>query len=153
MNSLFQDDVITISVASNPRFLTLIRCMVFNTALLLKFSEKISREIMLAVDEAITNVIKHSYNQCYEKEIIVSLHLKNDRLEIHIRDYGKKTDPSCIKSRDLNDIKPGGLGVFFIRKIMDHVEYDTSPEEGTLLKLIKYKTDCGPSPAGGHNGD
>jgi len=149
MNYKFSNDVIRISVASNPRFLTLIRSMVFNTALLLKFSEKNSREIMLAVDEAITNVIKHSYNQCYEKEIVVSLHLKDDRLEIHIRDYGAKADPKCIKSRDLNDIKPGGLGVFFINKIMDYVEYDISPEDGTILKLIKYKTECS-EPTGGN---
>jgi serine/threonine-protein kinase RsbW len=59
-------------------------------------------------------------------------------MEIKIRDFGKKVDPRKIKSRPLNEIRPGGLGVFFIKRIMDEVVYDTSHRVGTELKLVKY---------------
>lgn len=139
MNTQFEPNSISVSFSSNPRYLTLIRCLVTNTAHIMSFSEEVCQDITLAVDEAITNVIKHCYKSCPEKEIVIKLCMYDDRLEIKIRDFGPKTDPCSIQHRNLNDIRPGGLGVFFIKKIMDFVHYDVSQETGTLLTLIKYK--------------
>jgi len=137
-NTRFDPNAITISFASNPRYLKLVRSITLQAALCANFCEKLSKDITLAVDEAITNIIKHSYNGSIDKEIMIRIIFCADKIEIHIRDFGRKVDPETIKPRSLDEIKPGGLGVFFIKKIMDDVYYDISPDEGTILKLIKY---------------
>lgn len=138
-NTCYHENMITLSVASNPRYLKLVRSVILQSAMIMDFSEKICKDITLAVDEALTNIIKHSYLGCLDKKIDITLILHDDRLELKIRDFGRKVDPKTIKPRNLHDVKPGGLGVFFIKKIMDFVEYDVSPSCGTLLTMIKYK--------------
>jgi len=131
-------DCIQLFISSNPKYLKLVRSVILQSALIVGFGEKQSRDITLAVDEAITNIIKHSYMSAIDKKIEIDVRFREDFLELVLRDYGKKVDPKTIKSRDLKDVKPGGLGVFFIKKIMDDVSYDMSPEQGTILKLKKY---------------
>ena len=74
-----------------------------------------------------------------DKEIIIQATLFSDKLEIALRDFGKKVPKDKIVSRPLEHIRPGGLGVYFINEIMDKVEYDTSPKLGTILRLVKYR--------------
>jgi anti-sigma regulatory factor (Ser/Thr protein kinase) len=131
------------SIASHPKYLKLVRSVILQCAMLMNFSEKISKDITLAVDEALTNVIKHSYMGCLNKRIDITIYLLDDRLELKICDFGKKVDPKTIKPRNLCDVKPGGLGVFFMKKIMDEVDYDISSPKGTTLTMIKYKEDTG----------
>lgn len=74
----------------------------------------------------------------FDKKIVLILRELADRLEVVIKDFGKKVHPARIRSRDLHDVKPGGLGVYFIRRSMDMVWYDMSPRIGTELKMVKY---------------
>jgi anti-sigma regulatory factor (Ser/Thr protein kinase) len=59
------------------------------------------------------------------------------RLDVTLRDWGRKVDPASIQPRELSDIRPGGLGVHFIREIMDEAVYDPTPETGTELRMTK----------------
>lgn len=131
-------NTISLTVSSDPRYLKLVRSVILQAGMLMHFTEKTCRDITLAADEAMTNIIKHSYKNDYDRQIIVTITFHDRCLEIALRDFGEKADPSTIKPRDLSEIKPGGLGVFFIKKIMDDVEYDSSPEHGTILRLKKY---------------
>ncbi|ABS60935.1 MULTISPECIES: ATP-binding protein [Fervidobacterium] len=90
----------------------------------------------LAINEAIANIIQHTYKG-EPKYITMTVNwLEPDTLEIFLRDFGPKVDPSQIKSRDLDDIRPGGLGVYIIKRIFDVMEFkDVS--EGNLLYLRK----------------
>ena len=55
-----------------------------------------------------------------------------------IQDFADTIDVTKIKPRDLNDVRPGGLGTHFIREVMDEVAFLTPPEgRGNLLKLVK----------------
>ncbi len=137
-NKDFDPKIITLSIASNSCYLKLIRSIILQSAMVMRFSEKICKDITLAVDEAVSNIIKHSYNCTEDKEIVIEIVMADNRIEFNIRDFGRKVDPETIKSRELDDVKPGGLGVFFIKKIMDEVVYDISSKDGTLLKMIKY---------------
>ena len=105
----------------------------------MKFNEKEVKNITLAVDEACTNVIKYAYDDRHNKKIVLTATVKKDRLEVTIRDFGKKANPESFTSRPLKEVRPGGLGLHFIKKIMDEVEYDTSSKIGTTLRLVKYK--------------
>jgi len=55
-----------------------------------------------------------------------------------LRDSGLKTDPEKIKSRNLEDVRPGGLGVHIIKSTMDVVAYDNSSEDFNYLTMAKY---------------
>ena len=68
----------------------------------------------------------------------------NDEIwEVRLHDYGKKCNPSQLKGRELSDIRPGGLGLFFIQKAFDEVHFDHSQEKGTYLVLRKKKSTKG----------
>lgn len=111
----------------------------------LGMDEKVSDTIVLAVEEALTNVIRHSYDGPCDKPIIIEINTitcenegEKEALEILIRDFGKQVDPETIKGRDLDEFKPGGLGVHIIKSVMDQCQYTQAPETGMQLRLIKY---------------
>ena len=60
-----------------------------------------------------------------------------EHFEVRIVDYGEFVDPAQMKGRDLEDVKPGGLGLHFIHSVMDHVEYRKNRWGGTTLVMRK----------------
>lgn len=85
---------------------------------------KIIKNIQLAVDEAVTNIIKHAYKGENKNNIIkIELEFKNKIFLIHLYDNGIKVDKKNIKPRSLDNIKPGGLGIYFIDQLMDETKY------------------------------
>lgn len=124
---------------SHPQFLCVTRAVIFQVAHCMRFEEKDVNCIALAVEEAFTNIIKYSYKNDYKKKVMLVLNIFKDKLEIILRDYGPKVDVEKIKSRELKDVRPGGLGVYFIKKFMDEVTYDVTADVGTELRLVKYK--------------
>ncbi|MBI4553999.1 MAG: ATP-binding protein [Candidatus Latescibacteria bacterium] len=133
-------ETISLTVPSHPKYLSVIRRIVEACARDLRFVDEDTRRLVLAVDEACSNVIKYAYDGDVTQSIIVEFTCIGDRLTITIRDFGKKPDVEKIAPRDLADIRPGGLGTHFIRSIMDEVTYDTSPAVGTALTLVKYSS-------------
>ncbi|MCX6356243.1 MAG: ATP-binding protein [Candidatus Aureabacteria bacterium] len=132
------EDTITIVVPSNPKYLRAVRSLVDEVTYEMGFSVKSRSEVIQAIDEACTNIIKHSYDGNFKKKIIITLQDHNNRLEVMVKDFGKKVHPARIRHRELYDIKPGGLGVYLIKQYMDVVWYDISPRVGTELKMVKY---------------
>jgi anti-sigma regulatory factor (Ser/Thr protein kinase) len=103
------------------------------------WEKKSVEEILLAVDEALTNIIRHAY-QGKPGKMTVSVNAADDKIEIVLEDQGIKFDPTQVPSPELPRQKPGGLGVHFIRTIMDQMIYDGGRAEGNRLRLIKHKT-------------
>ena len=99
---------------------------------------KAANEILLAVDEALTNIIRHAY-QGGAGKITVSVAAAEDKIDIILEDRGKKFDPTQVPPPELPRHKPGGLGVHFIRSIMDQMIYDDQGPAGNRLRLIKHK--------------
>ena len=129
---------IEIRVPSDPVFMTVVRQVASAVGALTGLTPRDVDAVTLAVDEACTNVIKHAYRYDYSKEIILSFQVFPDRLELTLRDFGIKCEPADIKGRDLDDIRPGGLGVHIIRGVMDRVEYDTHHTHGTELRMTRF---------------
>ncbi len=97
--------------------------------------DDVSEVIVLAIDEACTNIIRHAYKGEAKPFRIEMSRLKN-RLRFVLRDYGIPCEKPKIQSRDLDEIRPGGLGVHIIQQVFDLVEY--SPKaRGTRLTLEK----------------
>ena len=89
--------------------------------------EKDTDDLVLALAEAAQNIVKHGYNnQATEDEMKIIIKFNNNVLSMELMDKGKPVVPSNIKPRDLDDIKSGGLGTFFIGQIMDEVVFKTT---------------------------
>ena len=84
-------------------------------------------DVVLALAEAAQNVVKHAYNGKPTGDTMrVEISFKDNQLIIEIYDKGKPVIPDNIKPRKIDDIKPGGLGTFFIGQIMDEVVFKTT---------------------------
>ena len=97
-------------------------------------------DLVLAIAEAAQNIVKHAYNGGpHTDKMRVRISLNNNDLQIDLFDKGKPAIPENIKPRALDDIKPGGLGTFFIGQIMDQVIFKTKKEEGWVNHLVLTK--------------
>jgi sigma-B regulation protein RsbU (phosphoserine phosphatase) len=99
--------------------------------------------MVLAVNEACMNVIQHGYcsdgmDGNVSDEIGLDISVAGEEVIFRITDQAATIDPDKIKSRDLSDIRPGGLGVHFILEIMDKIEF-IKPQNGTgnILEMRK----------------
>ncbi len=134
----------TIEVPSDASRLRLVRDMMTDCCKIASCDQDLARDLVLAVDEACQNVIRHAYKGRTDGRIVVSVNAaptadgEPGKLIIDIRDDADPIDPSTVKPRDLEDIRPGGLGTHLIREIMDSVDFLPSPEDGgNILRLVK----------------
>lgn len=137
---------IQIRVRSDPRYLGVIRRAVEEASLRLGFSEETVDKIVLAVDEALTNVIRHGYDDRTDGAIVLTIKPVTQSgkrgVEFNVFDRCSITDLSKIKARDVKEVKPGGLGVHIIQEVMDHVDYRLREDgPGLHLRMIKLGAD------------
>jgi serine/threonine-protein kinase RsbW len=108
------------------------------------FSARDRKLIIVAVDEAVTNIMEHAYDNDLEGELDIELILEYDatRFEVIIRDSGKEFDLRSLQVPDVREhVKNGsrhGLGIFLIRQIMDEINYNFVQGVRNELQLIKY---------------
>ena len=97
-------------------------------------------ELVLAIAEAAQNIVKHGYKGVEETSdrMEIKISLNDGELEIGFFDKGKAVVPENIKHRKLDDIKPGGLGTFFIKEIMDAAVFKKD-QKGWINHLILTK--------------
>lgn len=138
-----QPNTVELHITSNTRCLPVVRSAVEKMAKMEGFGDVDAHALTLAIDEALANVIKHAYNGQPDQPIIVSFkptHAADGRsgIIVEVRDHGRQVDPSTIRSRDLDDVRQGGLGVHIIRTLMDECEYLCQPNGGMLLRMVKY---------------
>lgn len=84
--------------------------------------------IVLAADEAITNIIRHTYNSAPDKPIVLTAEITDQILHLRLRDYGPPVELEKLKGRDLEDIKPGGLGLHLLKSVFSVVEHNRMPD-------------------------
>ena len=98
-------------------------------------------DVQMAVDEACTNVIEHAYCGRKNGTIDITCEKRGDHLVIVIHDFGEKFDPKQVeqpRTKDpLSKRNVGGLGIFFMKKMMDKIEFKFSPSDGNRLTMIK----------------
>lgn len=137
------DSQVELRIRANPDYLGVARTAVRQFAQISGITESETEQVTLAVVEAITNVIRHSYGGPCEKPVIIKFDKINcsgeklPALEIVIRDFGKQVDPQTIRGRDLDEVRPGGVGVHIMRSVMDEIEFTQANDCGMLLRMIK----------------
>jgi len=136
-----QKPELSISIPSKTELLKMVVDLTDHIATLNQFSTAESRKIALAVDEAITNVIKHSYKKAIDKDIKLEFYSSSEGMKVKIIFTGV---PPVLERVGVNLSKmikaksKGGLGVELMRRIMDSVEY-TATENLNTCEMIKWK--------------
>ena len=97
----------------------------------LNLNSDLKDELVLAIAEAAQNIVKHAYKGVEETKdhMQIKISLKNDQLEIGFFDKGKPVVAENIQHRKLDDIKPGGLGTYFIKQIMDDAVFKKDQQQ------------------------
>lgn len=96
-----------------------------------------------AVDEACSNIIEHAYGAEDLGEIQCECCVLPDRLIIILKDQGKPFDPSAVAAPNLevplDERTDHGLGLYFMRQMMDDVRFDFVEGVGNILTMVKMK--------------
>ena len=132
--------LLKVSFPSKPDRLRLSRSAVKETARVHGFDDEAVHDVILAVDEACQNVIRHAYGHSPDGIIDLEIRRDGDALIILLHDHADPVDVSKIKPRDLDDVRPGGLGTHLMQEVMDEVMFLPSPPEGgNLLRMMKKR--------------
>ena len=123
---------------ASPNQLALIRQQVRHALELCGCNAALTEKLVLAVNEACMNVIQHAYRGDHTGEITVEILNNDNKILFRIEDYAAPINLGSVRPRDINDLRPGGLGTHFIREIMDdfkmgHLEGDM----GNYLEMTK----------------
>ncbi|MEM1165290.1 MAG: ATP-binding protein [Planctomycetota bacterium] len=139
------EPLVRVEMRSQPRLLAGTRELVGAIAKRLGFSELEAGQIGLALDEALANVIRHGYKGRDDGLIMVSLWVSEGDgstvgagLHLCVEDQCPQVDPSKIRSRELSEVRPGGLGVHLIQEIMDASVFEKREQSGMRLRMSKF---------------
>ena len=103
-----------------------------------ELDEACATDVVMAVDEACQNVIRHAYRGDPDGVIELEVRRAEGELQIEVRDFAPPVDPARIQPRRLEELRPGGLGTHLIRSAMDHTELRRPPSgPGNLLRMVK----------------
>jgi anti-sigma regulatory factor (Ser/Thr protein kinase) len=128
----------SVTVEARSRNLRSLRQVIRDTAEEAGCGEACVRDIVIAIDEACQNVIRHGYGGDGPGEIIVEVGREGDRLVFNVIDFADPVDPETVQPRDLTDLRPGGLGTHFINECMDHWSFTSPPAgAGNCLTMSK----------------
>lgn len=92
------------------------------------FPDLVRGQIVLAADEAVTNIIRHTYGSVPDQPIILSAEITDGLLHLRLRDFGPHVKAEKLKGRQLEDIKPGGLGLHLLQSVFSVVEHTPLPD-------------------------
>lgn len=130
---------IKFSVPSDPRYLGVVRGAIGPLAAVIGWDETECRAIVLAVDECLTNVIRHAYHSRPDGWIELECRESAGGLEITLLDNGDAPDKSKICAREIGCDQPGGLGTHIIKEVMDKVSYEESPEGNRFVAVKQLR--------------
>jgi anti-sigma regulatory factor (Ser/Thr protein kinase) len=130
---------LNVAMPSDPRYLPVVRGAIGPLAEAIGWDESECRAITLALDEALANVIRHAYHNSLDGLIELECREIADGLQITLLDKGDAPDRSKICAREIGSDRPGGLGTHIIKKVMDQVSYEASPDGNRFVasKLLR----------------
>ena len=127
-------------ISSDMANLEAVSDFILDVARQCNLTEKQTDHVQMALDEAVTNVMEHAYNGRTDGHIHITCTADARVLQIEIRDGGEPFDPESIQEPDITtplaERSIGGLGVFFMRKLMDRIEFSRD-ENGNVTRMTK----------------
>ncbi len=132
---------ILIEVAADPKLLGTIRGMVRSYLAEAGFDRERTDEVVLGVDEACTNAIRHGCRGCEDMTFRITFRINETWVEIELADSGDPAPPEAFQRRaptapaDLSSVQPGGLGVQLMYEVFDEVSFCSGPESGNCVTM------------------
>ena len=131
-----------LKITSHTSNLMLVRDFIADAAKNFGFDDENINKIIMAVDEACTNIIKHAYGSQPGQPIDIAVTTDNKRFSVIIRDKGRHFEPTTINPPNMQEylkqFKVGGLGIHLMKSLMDEIKYKIQPGIQNEVKLIKY---------------
>jgi len=125
-----------LNFTSDPRWLRMVRAMIQEISRQAGFDDGERCDITIAVDEALSNVMKHAYKGDPNGPVSLLCNTEDGRLEIVLRDQGQAIDPKHLEPPPPDELRVGGRGIFLMRSTMDEVEFERNDNEN-LVRLCK----------------
>lgn len=133
------EELVFLSFSSRPSRLKLLRCVLRDAADMAGLDGDTTDAVVLAANEACMNIIQHGYDMQPDGRIEVRVSREPGALVLQLRDYAQRVDPGKVRSRALDDIRPGGLGVHLIASLMDESGFLECPSGGgNLFQMKKF---------------
>ncbi len=132
---------IIVEVAADPRLLGTVRGMVRSYLAEAGFNRERMDEVVLGVDEACTNAIRHGCRGCEELTFRITFRTDDDWVEIQLVDSGEPAPPEAFERKpiapppDVSQLQPGGLGVHLIYEVFDEVSFQSGPDIGNCVTM------------------
>ena len=131
----------TICAVGDFKELTKIRDFVFARAVDRGFSEGDAQKIVLAVDEACTNLIEHAFKLDKSRKICVTIEFDPNTFTVNIIDDGMPFDPMVVSTPDMDQyfkqFKRGGLGIHLMRSVMDEITYQPASSRNDSKNILR----------------
>jgi serine/threonine-protein kinase RsbW len=140
---------LTLTIPSDLRLLSVARAFIESLCQAARFDQDSSDAIVLALHEAISNVIRHAHRDHPEALLQIQCLIHRDRLEVQILDEGEPFDLEAVPYLDPAELRIGGRGVFLMRSLMDELSCQPRAERGNILRMVKFcgrnsrRSECG----------
>jgi anti-sigma regulatory factor (Ser/Thr protein kinase) len=125
-----------LDMPSHPRFLSVVRAAIDELSMTVGLPKEECNAVILAVDEALANIIRHAYKNRYDQRVEFDCLVSEEQMEFTLLDHGEPPDPARICAQPVDELALSGRGTHLIKAIMDKVSYQ-QVSEGNQLKLIK----------------
>ena len=130
-------DRIELRVPSKAEYVSIVRAFVTDLSRRLGLCTSSVEDVQVAVSEACTNVVLHAYSDAdHGSELVVRCGTKDGRLTVEIADSGQGFANAVGKPKYSRD-RDGGFGLVLIRNLMENVSLDSSPDQGTVVRMSK----------------
>ena len=140
--TLAQAQLFLLNITSDMRNLARVADFVADAAVKTNLTTRQSDDVQMAVDEAVTNVMEHAYAGVTDGNIAIKMRIDEKLIFVEIRDQGKEFDPKKVKKPNIKgplaERSIGGLGVFFMKKLMDKVEF-ARDDAGNVTRMTKKR--------------
>jgi anti-sigma regulatory factor (Ser/Thr protein kinase) len=134
------DRDLRVEVRSDPKLLSSIRSLVRRWVESWDVDSKTAGEVVLAIDEACANAIRHAYEGRLDGRVELTLHAEADHLEFQVSDEGVPCPPECAERRplgppDIDNLPSGGLGIQLIHEVFDEVAFCPGTRGGNCITM------------------
>jgi serine/threonine-protein kinase RsbW len=131
---------LTLTLPSDLRLLSVARAFIEAVCQAGRLDPGSTEAIVLALHEAISNVIRHAHRDQPDAQLQIKCYLTRDRVEIHVLDEGDPFDLAAVPDLDPSELRIGGRGVFLMRALMDELTCEPRGDRGNVLRMVKF---CG----------
>ncbi len=132
---------IEMSIPCISEFVGIVRLAVSGIATRMNFNVEDIEDIKIAVSEACTNSVQYAYEKDSSKRIFITCNMYSDKLEIIVKDEGKGFDVTKSIPHRIDEPEPDrlglGLGITFIKSLMDDADIQSVIGQGTTVTMLK----------------